>query len=112
MRSRRILITGLSSPWGGRLAQRLERDPELEVVVGVDSRDPRHELHRTEFVRLDAQPTLLRRIINAARIDTVVDTRLMGDSRRASPEQIHEIDVIGTISVLSACGGDGSPVRK
>ena len=39
--SRRILITGLSSYWGGRLAQALERDPDVEVIVGVARRTPR-----------------------------------------------------------------------
>ena len=29
--SRRILITGLSTYWGGRLAQMLERDPANEM---------------------------------------------------------------------------------
>jgi UDP-glucose 4-epimerase len=110
--TRRILITGLSSHWGGRLAQLLERDAELEAIIGIDSSDPRHELHRTEFVRVDAQPALLRRIINAARIDTVVDTRLVSDPLQHGLQRAHEINVPGTINVLSACAGHDSPVRK
>ena len=51
MESRRILITGLSSYLGGRLAQALEREPAVEALIGVDVEDPRHELQRTEFVR-------------------------------------------------------------
>jgi UDP-glucose 4-epimerase len=47
MRARRILITGLSSQLGGRLAQALEREPELEAIIGVDTDDPRHELRRS-----------------------------------------------------------------
>ena len=34
--SRRILITGLSTYWGGRLAQALEQDPEVEAIIGID----------------------------------------------------------------------------
>ena len=34
---RRILVTGLATYWGGRLAQALEQDPGVEVIVGVDS---------------------------------------------------------------------------
>ena len=79
MDSRRILITGLSSRWGGRLAQVLEREPSVDAIVGVDSSDPRHELERTEFVRVDMRHALLRRIIKAAEIDTVIDTRLVVD---------------------------------
>jgi len=38
MSSKRILLTGLSTYWGGRLAQALERDPAVEAIIGVDRR--------------------------------------------------------------------------
>lgn len=98
--AKRILITGLSTHWGGRIAQVLERDPRVEAIVGIDTGDPRRELERTEFVRVDARPSLIRRILAAAAIDTVIDT---------SGE---EVDVAATDAILEACGGSGSPVRK
>jgi UDP-glucose 4-epimerase len=110
--SHRILITGLSSNWGGRLAQALEREPEVEAIIGVDSTDPRHELDRTEFVRVDTQHGLIRRIVAAAAIDTVVDTRLIVDPLSAPLERAHEVNAIGTANILAACGGSESPVRK
>ena len=70
----------LSTYWGGRLAQALERNPDVEAIVGVDSEDPTRELERTEFVRVSNQHALIRRIVKAAEIDTVVDTRLVVDS--------------------------------
>src|SRR5438034_10095786 len=90
MRSRRVLITGLSTYWGGRLALALEQDPAIETVIGVDSRDPRVELERTEFVRVGTQHALIRRIVQAAEIDTVIDTRLVVDSIWTSPRDAHE----------------------
>ena len=104
-RSRRILVTGLSTYWGGRLAETLENDPEVEVIIGVDSRDPTRELERTEFVRVGTQHALIRRIVQAARIDTVIDTRLIVDSINASSRDAHENNVIGTMNILAACGG-------
>ena len=115
MRSRRILITGVSSHWGGRLAEELERDPEVETIIGVDTAEPTRELERTEYVRVGAQHALLRRIVLAAEIDTVVDTRLIADSAAASPRDAHENNVIGTMNILAACSGGGraaNPVRK
>jgi UDP-glucose 4-epimerase len=112
MTSRRILVTGLSSFWGGRVAQRLERDPAVEAIVGVSTEDPTCELHRTEFVRVGNQHALLRRIVQAAEIDTVVDARLVVDSAAAPARVAHEQNVIGTMNVLAACGGPDSPVRK
>ena len=112
MSSQRILIAGLSSHWGGRLAQALERDPAVQTIVGVDLEDPRHELQRTEFVRVEIDDVLLRRIISAAAIDTVVDTRLIVDPLSAPLEKAHEINVIGTRALVAACSDPGSPVRK
>jgi UDP-glucose 4-epimerase len=112
MSSRRILVTGLSTHWGGRLAQALEQDPEVEAIIGVDRGPPKVELQRTEYVRVADSHTLLRRIVQAAEIDTVVDTRLVVDSIVTSARRAHENNVIGTMNVLAACGGRDSPVRK
>ena len=35
--SRRVLVTGLSTYWGGRLAQALEGFEQIETIIGVDS---------------------------------------------------------------------------
>lgn len=110
--SRRILLTGLSTFWGGLLAQRLERDPAIECVIGVDSTDPTRELERTEFVRVGTQHALLRRVVLAAEIDTVIDTRLTVDSTTRPSREAHENNVIGTMNILAACGGPASTVRK
>ena len=73
--SRRILLAGLSTYWGGRLAQALEGFEEVETIIGVDSVEPRGELERTEFVKVTNQHSLLSRIVRAAEIDTVIDTQ-------------------------------------
>jgi UDP-glucose 4-epimerase len=112
MNSRRVLITGLSTYWGGRLAQALEQSDEIEAIIGVDSRDPTLELERTEFVRVGTQHGLLRRIVDAAEIDTVVDSRLVPDSTVMSARDAHENNVIGTMNILAACSGPDSAVRK
>ena len=112
MTSKRILITGLSTYWGGRLAQFLEQDPAVEAIIGIDKRPPKVALERTEFVRVLDQHSLIKRIVQAAEIDTVVDTRLVVDSIVTSPRLAHENNVIGTMNVLAACGGPDSFVKK
>ncbi|MCO5315371.1 MAG: NAD-dependent epimerase/dehydratase family protein [Solirubrobacterales bacterium] len=114
--TRRVLVTGLSTYWGGRLAAALEANREIEAVIGVDSDDPSRELSRTEFVRVGAEHNAIGRIVRAARIDTVVDARLLADSVRGPggerPDSTHETNVIGTLNILAACSEGGSPVRK
>jgi UDP-glucose 4-epimerase len=110
--SQRILITGLSTYWGGRLAQALEADPSIDAIIGVDNEEPSVELERTEYVKVGTQHALLRRVVDAAEIDTVVDTRLVVDSATTSSRKAHENNVIGTMNILAACSGADSTVRK
>ena len=81
-------------------------------MIGVDNEEPHVELERTEYVKVGTQHALLRRVVEAAEIDTVVDTRLVVDSSTTTPGKAHENNVIGTMNILAACSGAGSPVRK
>ena len=109
---RRVLVTGLSTFWGGRVAKALEADPDVEVIVGLDTKPPRIELERTEFVRADQSYSILSRIVQATQVDTILHTFLVVDSTRMSGRALHEINVIGTMNLLAAAGADGSPVRQ
>ncbi|MDQ2700316.1 MAG: NAD-dependent epimerase/dehydratase family protein [Actinomycetota bacterium] len=114
--TRRVLITGLSTYWGGRLAAALESNPAIDVIIGVDSNEPTRQLTRTEYVKVGAEHGPIGRIVDAAKIDTVVDARLIVDSVRGPggerPTSIHENNVMGTLNILAACADARSPVRK
>jgi UDP-glucose 4-epimerase len=109
---RRVLITGLGTFWGGRVAQALEQDPGVDVIVGLDRIEPTVELERTEFVRADESYSILSRIVKAARIDTILHTFLVVDSTMMGGRKLHEINVIGTMNLLAAAGAAGSTVRN
>src|ERR1700682_6349377 len=109
---RRVLITGLSSFWGGRVAQALEVDPNVEIIVGLDTEEPRIPLDRTEFVRADQTYSILNRIGKATGVDTILHTFLTVDSTRLSGRALHEQNVIGTMNLLAAAGSPGSSVRQ
>jgi UDP-glucose 4-epimerase len=108
---RRVLITGLSSYWGGRMALMFERDPDVEVVVGMDTDDPVVPLERTEFVRTDDNYSILARLMKATQVDTVVHAALVVDSSLVPDRRIHEKNVIGTMNLLAAAGAADSHVR-
>ena len=108
---RRVLITGLATFWGGRLAQALEADPDVEVIIGLDTRQPRVKLERTEYVRSDENYSILSRIVRATGIDTIAHTFLVVDSTQMSSRTMHEINVIGTMNLLAAASASGSTVR-
>ena len=108
----RVLVTGLSTYWGGRLARSLEQDPQVETIIGIDRRPPKVELERTEFVQVADAHSLIRRIVQGAEIDTVIDTRLVVDSTVTTPRRAHENNVVGTMNILAACSGKDSCVRR
>jgi len=109
---RRVLVTGLGTFWGGRLAQMIERDPDVDVIVGLDRFEPTIALERTEFVRSDASYSILARIVRAAQIDTILHTFLVVDSTQMSGRTLHEINVIGTMNLLAAASAPDSSVRN
>ncbi len=109
---RRVLLTGLGEFWGGRVAQALEADPTVDVIVGLDTREPAVELERTEYVRADESYSILSRIVRATRVDTVVHTFLAVDSTQVSSRQMHETNVIGTMNLFAAASQPDSQVRN
>jgi UDP-glucose 4-epimerase len=109
---KRVLVTGLGTFWGGRVAQALEREPEVEVIVGLDREEPTVELERTEYVRSDENYSILNRIVSATKVDTIVHTFLVVDSTSMSSRTMHEINVIGTMNLFAAASAPGSTVRN
>ena len=108
---RRVLVTGLGTFWGGRVAQTLEKDANVDVIIGLDREEPTVRLERTEYVRSDASYSILARIVNATQVDTIVHTFLVVDSTQMSSRTMHEINVIGTMNLFAAASAADSPVR-
>lgn len=109
---RRVLVTGLGSFWGGRVAHALEADPNVEVIVGLDTTEPNLPLERTEYVRVDANYSILSRIVKATQVDTIIHTFLVVDPTQMTSRQMHEINVIGTMNLFAAASAAGSTVRN
>ena len=104
MAGRRVLITGVGSHVGSLLAQRLERDPDVEHVAGLDTRAPKLPLERTEFLDADIRDPEIGRLIPATGADTIVHEQIVRQPGPAmSSRAMHDINVIGTLQLLAAC---------
>src|SRR3954451_15415597 len=105
MAGRRILITGIASYLGTELARRLEQDPQVEHVVGLDTRKPRATLERTEFIEADIRNPVIARLIPPTRVDTVVHNQIVRRpaAEAMSPRKAHDVNVIGSLQLLAAC---------
>jgi len=104
MAGRRILITGIADQWATELARRLERDPQVEFIAGLDSEPPAADLDRTEFIEADLRSPLLSRLIPATEPDTVVHCGIVWYPTAGKPARaLHDINVIGSLQLLAAC---------
>lgn len=102
--ARRVLITGISRYLGGKLAQRLEKDPEVESIVGVDLDEPEVDLDRTDFVRADIRNPLIVKVIESAGVDTVVHLSIVTTPTRVGGRTaMKDLNVIGAMQLFAAC---------
>src|SRR3546814_10855946 len=99
---KRVLVTGLGTFWGARVAKALEADPDVDIIVGLDKVEPSIELERTEYVKSDENYSILSRIVVATQVDTIVHTFLVVDSTLMRARTMHEINVIGTMNLFAA----------
>jgi UDP-glucose 4-epimerase len=103
-RGRRVVITGVSSHWGAQLARRLERDPGVAYLAGIDSSPPPEDLERTDYIEADVRSPLLSRLLPGTEADTVVHCGILLYPEPGKPAgALHEINVIGTLQLLAAC---------
>ena len=100
----RVLITGISRFLGGKLAQRLENDPEIEYVVGVDLEEPEVDLDRTEYVRADIRNPLVVKVLQATEVDTVLHLSIVTTPTRVGGRTaMKDLNVIGAMQLFAAC---------
>ena len=109
--TRRVLVTGADTFWGGRMIQALETDPSMDVILGMGSRAPSVPFERAEFVRADQNYSIMSRIVKATQVDTILHTFMITNSTTVPRRAMHEINVIGTMNLLAAAGAAGSSVR-
>jgi UDP-glucose 4-epimerase len=112
LKKRRVLVTGVARWWGALLVQRLVDDPSVAEVIGIDIREPRYDLGRADYLKLDVRHSLIGKLVRAVGIDTVVHTLTRVDSFDMDSRRAHETNVIGTLNLLAGCAGEGSPVRR
>ncbi|HEU4480947.1 MAG TPA: NAD-dependent epimerase/dehydratase family protein [Actinomycetota bacterium] len=100
---RSVLITGVSRFLGLRLAKRLENDPRIGSLVGVDLEEPPIRIEGLEFVRADIRNPMIARVLEATKVDTLVHTNIASSpSVLGGRSQMKENNVIGTMQLLAA----------
>jgi len=109
---RRILVTGIADRVAAELVRELEEDDSIELIAGVDFREPRRAFKRAEVMVADLRSRALGHILEAVRPDTVMHLqRASFGENEATAEEAHEISVMGTINLAASIQRSQS-VRK
>ncbi|MFP2961263.1 SDR family oxidoreductase [Myxococcus sp. 1LA] len=106
----RVAVTGASGDYGRLLLSRLEQDPEVESILVLDVARPdgdKVEFHRVDLTRYDAESELTDALTERP-VDALYHLAfLFGPIRNGS--MAHELEVIGTMNVLTAAGRSKLP---
>ncbi|MET9295789.1 NAD-dependent epimerase/dehydratase family protein [Streptomyces sp. NPDC003077] len=100
-----VLVTGVARQLGGRFVRRIQRDPDVDRVIGVDAEPPEHHLGGAEFLRADIRQPAIAKVLAETGVDTVVHMDINGTplGHRGSRGSVKEVNVIGTMQLLGAC---------
>ena len=104
MAGRRVVIVGIATRWGAELGRRLERDPAIDYVAGIDTAPPPADLERTDFIEADIRSPLLSRLLPGTEADTIVHCGILWYPEPGKPGRVlHDVNVIGTLQLLAHC---------
>ncbi|WP_434594470.1 NAD-dependent epimerase/dehydratase family protein [Streptomyces sp. A5-4] len=99
-----VLVTGVARQLGGRFVRRIQRDADVDRVIGVDAVYPEHHLGGADFVQADIRQSGIARVLAEHHVDTVVHMDVTGMPLSAgSRTSVKETNVIGTMQLLGAC---------
>lgn len=100
-----MLVTGAARQLGGRFVRRIQRDPDVDRVIGVDAVPPEHHLGGAEFLKADIRHPAIARVLAETGVDTVVHMDINGTplGKRGGRASVKETNVIGTMQLLGAC---------
>jgi UDP-glucose 4-epimerase len=100
-----VLVTGVARQLAGRFVRRVQREADVDRVVGVDSVRPAHHLGGATFVQADLRQPAIGAVLAEYGVDTVVhlDVNATPQQPRGSVTSLKETNVIGTMQLLGAC---------
>lgn len=99
-----IVVTGVASYWGNRLASRLLELDDVHVI-GVDDETPQDNVDGLDFIQADLRNPLLVELLQEEQVDTVIHLKFR--ETITPSESIFEQNVMGTAKLLGACGEAG-----
>ncbi len=105
----RVLVTGISGNVGRRLLERLDADPNIETVVGLDVAEFSHPSKKLRYHRRDIRDPAIAGVFRENRVDVLVHLAFIMVPIHDRTKQ-RDVNVNGSRNVLRAAVESG--VRK
>src|SRR5438067_6411672 len=106
----RVSVTGATGDLGGLLLPRLEADPRVESILAIDLAKPSAHGPKVEYRRVDLTAASgerdLQDALREAKVDALYHLAFIS-GRVHSAAFAHELEVIGSMHVLTAAGALG-----
>lgn len=104
LESNTVLVTGVGSYWGARVAGRLLTLPDLHVM-GLDTAPPAEPVKGLDFIQADIRNPLLTDLLREEGVDCIVHLAFVESSRPS--EASFDLNVMGTMKVFGAAAAAG-----
>lgn len=101
---RTVLVTGVGSYWGARVAARLLDRPDIHVI-GLDAALPTDTPAGLDFIQADIRNPLLTELLCDEKVEAICHLALMENDRRS--EASFDYNVMGTMKVFGAAAAAG-----
>lgn len=99
-----IVVTGVASYWGNRVAARLLEQDNVHVI-GIDDEPPQDNVDGLDFIQADLRNPLLVELFQEEGVQTVIHLKFR--ETLTPGETTFEQNVMGTAKLLGACGEAG-----
>lgn len=97
-----VLVTGFAGEFATRVARALAEQPDVERVVGIDTRPPAGDLGGIKYVRADIRTPVVGKLMAVEEVDAIVHLDVHPSEQSRGRSGAKELNVIGTMQVLAA----------
>jgi UDP-glucose 4-epimerase len=102
-RGRRVLVSGMGSDLGSRVAVHLEREPWVGELLGIDTDPPRRRLQRAEFhLASPHDHDRILALVNRFNPHVIVHMAVWEPFSRANPQAAKQLTSEASVSTLGA----------
>ena len=97
-----VLVTGVAGEFAARASRALAEQPDVDRVIGIDTRPPVGDLGGVKFVRADIRTPVVGKLIAVEEVDSIVHLDVHPSEQSRGRSGAKELNVIGTMQVLAA----------